>query len=149
MAFRATWERDTRTIAKKGTEKGSEIKKMYLLRRKFGHDVKSENIKISHSESFDKKEGRRMGQLLKSAWRETEGRVEERICGHFSRTASFEKTLLGRRACALKKVLRLLLISANVSHPCTTIHDLEEVLWSSSFSIFCSPVSTQGGEHLR
>jgi hypothetical protein len=62
--------------------------------RIFGHSGKTENvnIKMSHSESFCKKKGRRLGKKsLKCAWREKEGRVQKKDAGTSLELKSFEK----------------------------------------------------------
>lgn len=49
-----------------------------MLRRVLGRNAKTENVKISDSESFDKKKREEDWdkELLKYAWREEEWRVE-------------------------------------------------------------------------
>lgn len=80
-----------------------------------------------------------------------------RILAHLSNCNQSKKLYWEGVRVHLKKVLRLLLISANFLVIPAQLHvskilsvlDTEEVLISSAFSIFCSLVSTQGGEQLR
>lgn len=57
-------ERDTRAIAKiaKRYSERTRNKKLEVVRRMLGHDAKTENVKISDSESFGKKKrGKKTG----------------------------------------------------------------------------------------